>query len=62
LTSPVRWVEGVRYLAAEGVTAALEIGPRAVVSGLMVRISDAIRTSSITDADTLEAFVGEVER
>ncbi len=62
LTSPVRWVEGVRYLAAEGVTAALEIGPRAVVSGLMARISDAIRTSGITDPDTLEAFVGEVER
>lgn len=41
--SPVRWVESVRRLAAEGVDRALEIGPGNVLAGLVRRIERGIR-------------------
>lgn len=43
IDSPVRWVESVRRLAAEGVDRALEIGPGNVLAGLVRRIDKAIR-------------------
>lgn len=36
--SPVRWVESVGYMAAEGVSTFVEIGPGKVLSGLVKRI------------------------
>ncbi len=44
--SPVRWVESVRRLAAEGVDRALEIGPGNVLAGLVRRIDKAIRVEA----------------
>jgi [acyl-carrier-protein] S-malonyltransferase len=44
--SPVRWVESVRRLAAEGVDRALEIGPGNVLAGLARRIEKAIRVEA----------------
>jgi [acyl-carrier-protein] S-malonyltransferase len=43
IDSPVRWVESVRRLAADGVDQALEIGPGNVLAGLVRRIDKAIR-------------------
>ncbi len=43
IDSPVRWVESVRRLAAEGVDRALEIGPGNVLAGLARRIEKGIR-------------------
>ena len=43
IDSPVRWVESVRRLAAEGVDQALEIGPGNVLAGLVRRIDRGIR-------------------
>lgn len=43
IDSPVRWVESVRRLAAEGVDRALEIGPGNVLAGLVRRIERTIR-------------------
>ncbi|MDX1979531.1 MAG: ACP S-malonyltransferase [Bryobacteraceae bacterium] len=40
--NPVLWVATVRYLAAQGVTRALEVGPGAVLSGLVRNIEPAI--------------------
>jgi [acyl-carrier-protein] S-malonyltransferase len=37
--SPVRWVESVEYMVAEGVTTFVEIGPGRVLSGLVKRIA-----------------------
>jgi [acyl-carrier-protein] S-malonyltransferase len=37
--SPVRWVETVEYMVAEGVSAFVEIGPGKVLSGLVKRIA-----------------------
>lgn len=46
IDSPVRWVESVRRLAAEGVDRALEIGPGNVLAGLVRRIERAIRVEA----------------
>jgi [acyl-carrier-protein] S-malonyltransferase len=46
IDSPVRWVESVRRLAAEGVDHALEIGPGNVLAGLVRRIERALRVES----------------
>jgi [acyl-carrier-protein] S-malonyltransferase len=43
IDSPVRWVESVRRLAAEGVDRGLEIGPGNVLAGLVRRIEKGIR-------------------
>jgi [acyl-carrier-protein] S-malonyltransferase len=42
IDSPVRWVESVRRLAKEGVDRAIEIGPGAVLAGLVKRIERGI--------------------
>jgi [acyl-carrier-protein] S-malonyltransferase len=40
--NPVRWVESVRYLAAQGVARALEVGPGGVLTGLLRGITPSI--------------------
>jgi [acyl-carrier-protein] S-malonyltransferase len=54
LSSPVRWVESVQRMAADGVSIALEIGPREVVSGLVRRIDGSLALHSVTDAAGVE--------
>jgi len=49
--APVRWVESVRALAAEGVDRGIEIGPGSVLSGLVRRIERGMK---------VEAYGGEV--
>jgi [acyl-carrier-protein] S-malonyltransferase len=46
IDSPVKWVESVRRLAAEGINRALEIGPGNVLAGLLRRIDRSIRVES----------------
>ena len=46
IDSPVRWVETVQLLAAEGVDRALEIGPGRVLAGLVRRIAKSIRVET----------------
>ncbi len=46
IDSPVRWVESVRRLAAEGVDRGLEIGPGNVLSGLVRRIDKGVRVEA----------------
>jgi [acyl-carrier-protein] S-malonyltransferase len=41
--SPVRWVESVQRLAAEGVDRAIEVGPGSVLAGLVKRIDRSIK-------------------
>jgi [acyl-carrier-protein] S-malonyltransferase len=40
--NPVRWVETVRYLAGQGVTQAVEVGPGTVLAGLVRSIEPGI--------------------
>ena len=56
ITSPLRWVESVELMVERGVTAMIEIGPRAVASGLIRRINRSTRLCGVTDAAGLEAF------
>lgn len=56
LTSPVRWVESVRAMVAGGVRAMLEVGPQAVVGGLVKRIDGGVAVHAVTDCASLEAF------
>jgi [acyl-carrier-protein] S-malonyltransferase len=59
LTSPVRWVESVRLMAAGGVTAVLEVGPKAVLVGLIGRIEPGLALHSVTDVASLEGLAVE---
>jgi [acyl-carrier-protein] S-malonyltransferase len=54
VTSPVRWVESVRALAAAGVTRVVELGPGKVLGGLVKRISKDIEVLNVEDPASLE--------
>lgn len=62
LTSPVRWVESVRYMIGQGVTEFVEIGPKDVLTKLMRRIDKSVRAMSVGDvtaADSKQKLGGE---
>lgn len=52
--SPVRWVETVRRMAAEGVTHVIECGPGKVLAGLTKRIDGNLVGEAITDQESLD--------
>jgi [acyl-carrier-protein] S-malonyltransferase len=52
----VRWRESVEYMAAHGVTFALELGAGKVLSGLIKRIDSRIATLAIGNPAEIEAF------
>lgn len=47
LTSPVRWVESVRFMHGQGVTHFIELGPKDVLCGLIRRIVEGVETRTI---------------
>jgi [acyl-carrier-protein] S-malonyltransferase len=47
LTSSVRWTDSMRYLAGQGVTQVLEVGPKEVLLSLMKRIERKIKRVSV---------------
>lgn len=53
LTHPVRWVSCVEFLAANGVTSAVEFGPGRVLTGLIKRIAPAMALRNINNAAAL---------
>jgi [acyl-carrier-protein] S-malonyltransferase len=50
LTSSVRWTESMRYLAGQGVTRVVEVGPKEVLTGLMKRIERKVERVNMGDA------------
>ncbi|MBU2478636.1 MAG: malonyl CoA-acyl carrier protein transacylase, partial [Gammaproteobacteria bacterium] len=53
LYSPVRWVETIQYLAAQGITHMLEAGPGKVLIGLNKRIDKNIVSVAAFDSASL---------
>jgi [acyl-carrier-protein] S-malonyltransferase len=55
LFRPVRWIETVRFLAAQGATVAVECAPGKVLTGLNKRIAEALDCRPVTDSAALAA-------
>lgn len=55
--SPVRWVETVQKIAAEGIVHAVECGPGKVLTGLTKRIHGDLIGGAIFDQDSLEKML-----
>ncbi len=58
LTSPVRWTASVQYMAAQGVTTLVEVGPKDVLTGLARRIDASLLASNVGDAAGVARFTG----
>lgn len=59
LYSPVRWVETVQYLKAQGVTRVVEVGPGKVLAGLNKRIDNEIEHFAVADLRTLSDYLAK---
>ncbi len=57
LTSPVRWTESVQYVAKQGVTTCIELGPKDVLAGLVRRIDNALTAMSVGDPKGIELLL-----
>lgn len=55
LYRPVRWVETMRYLGAQGVTRIVECAPGKVLAGLVKRSVDGVEAAAVTDTAALAA-------
>ena len=56
LTSPVRWTESVQFMAGQGVTRFIEVGPKDVLCGLIRRIDTAMTTHVVGKPEDLAAL------
>ena len=55
--SPVRWVETVQKIAAEGITQVVECGPGKVLAGLTKRINTDLTADAIVDQASLDRIL-----
>jgi [acyl-carrier-protein] S-malonyltransferase len=53
LTSPVRWQQCVEYMASQGVTDFIEIGPGRVLTGLVKRIAPSARLRNVSGVSSI---------
>lgn len=60
LAAPVLWVDTIQRMAADGVTAFVEIGPGMVLSGLVKRIAKDARTFHIEDPEQCDEIAREL--
>jgi [acyl-carrier-protein] S-malonyltransferase len=56
VSSPVRWEDVVKRLAAEGVTTCVELGPGSVLAGLIRKIDRSLKVFSVEDEQGLTAL------
>lgn len=57
LYSPVRWVETVQKMAADGVDTMIEMGPNKVLTGLVKRIEKSVSVQPCNDVASLAASI-----
>lgn len=62
LCNPVRWVETIRKMHAEGVTDIIECGPGKVLAGLIKRIEREINAHPVFSPDSLDKAMTAVRR
>jgi [acyl-carrier-protein] S-malonyltransferase len=53
VSSPVRWLQSVEFLAAQGVTTAVEVGAGKVLSGLVRQIDREVRCLNVETSESL---------
>jgi [acyl-carrier-protein] S-malonyltransferase len=61
LSSPVRWSETVRTLAASGIGALIECGPGKVLTALNRRIERGLEAMALEDAESLQSALDAVQ-
>lgn len=61
LSSPVRWVETIRAMAAAGVTHVVELGPGKVLAGLTKRIDSRVTGLAVPDPASLDVALEAVK-
>ena len=54
ITSSVQWVDSIQYMAGQGVTDFIEIGPGKVLSGLIKRIDSNLKCHNIEKPEDIE--------
>jgi [acyl-carrier-protein] S-malonyltransferase len=59
-SSPVRWAEIIRHMAALGVTHVVECGPGKVLAGLTKRIESGLPAYALTDGDAMASALAEL--
>lgn len=57
LDSPVRWVESVQAMSAQGIDTFIESGPGKVLGGMIKRIAKGATTACIEKADAFDALI-----
>ena len=57
ITDSVQWVKCVEYIASQGITHFIEIGPGKVLKGLIRRINPALTVSNIEKPQDIEALI-----
>ena len=57
--SPVRWIETVEAMTAQGLSGVLEFGPGKVLAGLVKRINSELAVEAVTDAEALERVLAQ---
>ncbi len=57
--SPVRWIDSVRTMQAQGIDTFIEIGPGTVLTGLIKRIDPTVRLINLRDIDDLQRLLNE---
>jgi [acyl-carrier-protein] S-malonyltransferase len=54
ITSPVRWIDSVKYICSNGVDKFIEIGPGSVLSGLIKKIDKSVKIYNIDKISDLK--------
>ncbi|MBL8309883.1 MAG: ACP S-malonyltransferase [Burkholderiales bacterium] len=61
LFKPVRWIETIEKMAAQGVTHIIECGPGKVLAGMVKRIAPDVKCLSLADKASVEAALAELQ-
>jgi [acyl-carrier-protein] S-malonyltransferase len=60
VTLPVRWLDSVREMIEQGVTAVVEVGPGKVLAGLLRQIDRSVHCFGVEDAASLQATLDKI--